>query len=191
MIPLLATNWWSLLIRGVLAIIAGLIAFIFPGITLGALVILFGVYALLDGVLGIVGSVRASRAHERWGWLLFEGICGIVAGAITVLWPALTAFALIYLIGAWALVTGALEIATAIQLRRYIPGEWMLILSGIASVVFGIFVMAVPLAGALAIALCVGVYTMFFGVLMVSLGIRLRARIRPLDVGSPNPLPAR
>jgi uncharacterized membrane protein HdeD (DUF308 family) len=131
MIPLLATNWWSLLIRGVLAIIAGLIAFIFPGITLGALVILFGVYALLDGVLGIVGSVRASRAHERWGWLLFEGICGIVAGAITVLWPALTAFALIYLIGAWALVTGALEIATAIQLRRYIPGEWMLILSGL------------------------------------------------------------
>jgi uncharacterized membrane protein HdeD (DUF308 family) len=191
MVPLLATSWWSLLIRGLLAIIVGLIAFVFPGITLGALVILFGAYALLDGILGIVGAVRATRAHERWGWLLFEGIAGIVAATITILWPAITALALVYVIGAWALVTGALEIAAAIQLRRYIPGEWLLIVSGFASIVFGIFVMTVPLAGALAIALCVGVYTMFFGVLMVGLGIRLRGRIRSLDIGSSIPLPTR
>jgi uncharacterized membrane protein HdeD (DUF308 family) len=189
--PLLATNWWSLLIRGLLAILVGLIALTFPGITVGSLVILFGAYALLDGIMGIAGALRASRSHERWGWLLFEGIAGIVAAAVTILWPAITTLALVYLIGAWALVTGLLEIATAIQLRRYIRGEWILILSGIASIVFGIFVTAVPLAGALAIAWWVGVYALFFGVLMVSLAIRLRGRSRSLEMGSSMPLPTR
>jgi uncharacterized membrane protein HdeD (DUF308 family) len=191
MVPLLATNWWSLLIRGLLAIVVGLIAFVLPGITFGALVILFGVYALLDGMLGIAGALRASRAHERWGWLLFEGIAGIVAAAITILWPAITAVALVYVIGFWAVMTGALEIATAIQLRRYVPGEWILGVTGLASIVFGVLVIAVPLAGALAIALCVGVYTLFFGVLMVSLGIRLRGRTQTFDAGSPISIPTR
>jgi uncharacterized membrane protein HdeD (DUF308 family) len=191
MIPLLATNWWSLLLRGLLAIVVGLIAFVLPGITVGALVMLFGAYALLDGILGTTGALHAARAHERWGWLLFEGICGIIAAAATVFLPAITALALVILIGVWALITGALEIATAIQLRRYIPGEWILILSGLASVIFGSFVIAVPLAGAVAIALCVGVYTMFFGVLMVSLAIRLRGTVRSLHTGSPMPLPTR
>jgi uncharacterized membrane protein HdeD (DUF308 family) len=191
MTPLLATNWWSLLIRGLLAIIVESIAFVLPGITFGALVILFGVYALLDGMLGIAGALRASRSHERWGWLLFEGIAGIVAAAITILWPAITAVALVYVIGFWALMTGALEIATAIQLRRYVPGEWILALTGLASIVFGVLVIAVPLAGALAIALYVGVYAMFFGVLMVSLGIRLKGRTQTFDTGSPISLPTR
>lgn len=189
MTPLLATNWWSLVVRGVLAIVVGLVAFLFPGITLGALVILFGVYALLDGIFGIAGALRASHAHDRWGWLLFEGISGIVAAAVTIFWPGITALALVYLIGAWALVTGILEIASAIQLRHYVPGEWILILSGLASIVFGVFVLAVPLAGAVAIALCVGVYAVFFGVLMVTLGIRLRGRIRSVGMGSSIPLP--
>jgi uncharacterized membrane protein HdeD (DUF308 family) len=176
MIPLLAMNWWSLLIRGILAIVIGLVAVSFPGITLGALVILFGAYALLDGTMAIVGAVRASRSHERWGWLLFEGIAGIVAAAVTIGWPAITALTLVYLVGAWALVTGVLEIATAIQLRRHIPGEWLLVLSGALSIIFGIFVIAVPVAGALTVALSVGVYTIFFGVLMISLSIRLKGR---------------
>ncbi len=167
------------------------VAFALPGITLGALIILFGAYSLLDGIFGIIGAVRASRAHDRWGWLLLEGIAGIVAAAITVLWPAITALALVYLIGAWAVVTGALEIAAAIELRRHIPGEWLLILSGVVSIVFGIFVMAAPLAGALAIAFCVGVYATLFGVLMIGLAIRLKGRNRSLDMGSTVPLPSR
>ncbi|HTB15609.1 MAG TPA: HdeD family acid-resistance protein [Bryobacteraceae bacterium] len=191
MVPLLATNWWSLVIRGVLAIVVGLVAFALPGITFGALVILFGAYALLDGILGIAGALRASRAHERWGWLLFEGIAGIVAAAITVFWPAITALALVYVIGFWAVLTGVFEIGTAIQLRRYVPGEWLLILTGIVSIIFGVLVFAVPLAGAFAIAVCVGVYATFFGILMVSLGIRLKGRTRTLDTGSPVPLPSR
>jgi uncharacterized membrane protein HdeD (DUF308 family) len=189
--PLLATNWWSLLIRGLIAIVVGLIALMFPGITVGSLVILFGAYALLDGIMGMAGALRASRSHERWGWLLFEGAAGIVAAAVTILWPAITTLALVYLIGGWALVTGLLEIAAAIQLRRYIPGEWLLILSGLASIAFGIFVAVVPLAGALAIAWWVGVYALFFGVVMVSLALRLRGRSRSLEMGSSMPLPTR
>ena len=114
-----------------------------------------------------------------------------MAAAITIMWPAITAFYLVYLIGAWALVTGVLQIATAIQLRRYITGEWMLILAGLASVVFGILVVAAPVAGALAIALWAGVYLVFFGVLMVGLGIRLRGRTRPIHMRSPISLPSR
>jgi uncharacterized membrane protein HdeD (DUF308 family) len=191
MTPLLAVNWWSLVIRGVVAIIMGLIAFVFPGITIGALVILFGAYALIDGVMSIVGAVRASRAHERWGWLLLEGIAGIVVAAITLVSPVITAIALVYLIGAWAIVTGSLEIASAIQLRKYITGEWLLALSGIASIIFGVFVLAAPLIGAIAIAFTVGIYLVVFGVLMISLGFRLRATNRSIGAGSAMPLPSR
>jgi uncharacterized membrane protein HdeD (DUF308 family) len=191
MTPLLSTNWWSLVIRGVLAVIVGLIAFALPGVTIGALVILFGAYAFVDGVLSITGAVSASKAHERWGALLLEGIAGIVIAGVTVFWPAITALALVWLIGAWSLVTGLLEIATAIQLRRYIRGEWILALSGVVSVVFGIVVLAIPLAGAVAIAFCIGAYSLFFGVLMIALGFRLRGQTASRVAGSSVPLPSR
>src|ERR1700685_4516245 len=114
----LASNWWSLAIRGVAAIVLGIVTFVFPGITLGALVLLFGAYALLDGVVNIAGAWRASRAHERWGVLILEGVAGIFAAAIAVGWPAITAIALVYVVAAWSLVTGCLEIAASIRLRR-------------------------------------------------------------------------
>lgn len=170
----LASNWWSLVVRGIFAIAAGLIATAFPGITITALVILFGAYALVDGVVGFIGAVRASRSHERWGFLLFEGITGILAAAITVFWPPLTAIVLIYLVAAWAIITGIFEIAAAIQLRRSISGEWLLALGGILSMVFGLFIMFYPLAGAIAITLVFGLYAMFFGIVLISLGVRLR-----------------
>jgi uncharacterized membrane protein HdeD (DUF308 family) len=170
----LAENWWSLVIRGLVALIVGIIAFVLPGITLAALVILFGAYALIDGVVSFIGAWKASRTHERWGVLVLEGIAGILASVVTILWPGITAFALVVLIAAWALVTGAFEIAAAIRLRKYITGEWLLALSGIASIIFGFLMIVFPLAGALAIAYMVGIYALVFGVLLLALGFRLR-----------------
>jgi uncharacterized membrane protein HdeD (DUF308 family) len=183
----LAQNWWSLVIRGLVAILLGIVTFAWPGITVGALVLVFGAYALLDGVFSLIGAWRAGRAHERWGALIFEGIAGIITAAITVFWPAITALALVYIIAAWALVTGCLEIAAAVRLRQYISGEWLLVLGGIASIIFGIFAILLPLIGALAIALAIGVYATVFGVLLIALGFRLRSWMHG---GNTIPLPA-
>jgi len=172
---LLAEHWWSPVLRGLVAIVVGVIALALPGITVGALVILFGAYALIDGIAAFIAAFRSSRAHERWGMLVLEGLAGIVTAAITIFWPPLTALVLVYLIGAWALVTGVLEVAAAIKLRQFIAGEWLLALSGIASLLFGILVLAMPLAGALAIAMLVGVYSLAFGFILVGFGIRLRS----------------
>jgi len=181
----LAGSWWSLVIRGLIAIACGLIALVWPGITLAALVILFGAYGLLDGVFALIGAVRASRAHDRWATLLLEGISGIVIAAFTIMWPAITALALVYLIGAWALVTGALEIAAGVRLRKYIYREWLLALSGVVSIIFGIFIMALPLAGAIAIALYVGIYSLIFGIILLALGIKLRAWAPRVGMAAP------
>jgi uncharacterized membrane protein HdeD (DUF308 family) len=175
MTPVLARNWWALVIRGLVALILGMVAFVWPGITLTALVILFGAYALIDGVTSFVGAWKASRAHERWGVLVLEGIAGIVASAVAILSPGITAFALIVVIAAWALATGAFEIAAAIRLRKVVAGEWLLALSGVASIIFGFLLIAFPLASALAIAYLVGIYALIFGVLLVALGFRLRS----------------
>ena len=180
----LAHNWWSLVLRGVIAILLGLVTFAWPGITLGALVLLFGAYALIDGIISIIGAVRASAAHERWGALLIEGIAGIAAGIITAVWPSITAFALVCVIAAWAIVTGILEIIAAVELRKYIRGEWLLAVSGVASVLFGALMLAAPLAGALVIAIWVGAYALVFGAFLVALGFRLRSWTRTRTSGS-------
>jgi uncharacterized membrane protein HdeD (DUF308 family) len=171
----LAENWWSLVIRGLVALLVGVVAFVWPGITVAALVILFGAYALIDGIVSFIGAWKASQAHERWGVLALEGIAGMAAAAIAIVRPGITAVALVVLIAAWALVTGALEIAAAVRLRKHISGEWLLALSGVVSILFGFAIMAFPLAGALAIAYLVGSYAFVFGVLLMALGFRLRS----------------
>jgi uncharacterized membrane protein HdeD (DUF308 family) len=186
----IARNWWSLVIRGLVGILFGIITFAWPGITFAALVIVFGAYALLDGVFSLVGAVKAAQAHERWGALVFLGVTGIGAGVVTVLWPAITAFVLVCLIAAWAIVTGVFEIAAAVRLRRYIEGEWLLALAGIASLVFGILIMIAPLAGALVIAVWVGAYALVSGVMLVTLGNKLRSWGRRQPIGHSVPLPA-
>jgi uncharacterized membrane protein HdeD (DUF308 family) len=186
----LARNWWSLVLRGVLALILGFVAFAWPGITLGALVLLFGAYALVDGIMAVIGAWRASRAHERWGALVLEGIVGIAAAVVTVLWPAITALALVYLIATWAIVTGVLELTAAVRLRKVISGEWLMALSGIASILFGILAIIVPLAGAVGIAFMFGFYQVFFGVLLISLGFRLRSWSRTHTTRTTIPLTA-
>jgi uncharacterized membrane protein HdeD (DUF308 family) len=185
----LAKNWWSLAIRGLVALIVGAIAFVWPGITLAALVILFGAYALIDGVVSLIGAWRASRAHERWGVLVLEGIAGIVASVIAILWPGITAYALVVVIAAWALVTGAFEIAAAVRLRKHISGEWLLALSGVVSILFGLLMIAFPLAGALAIAYMVGIYAFVFGLLLVALGFRLRSWSKGVHLATPASTP--
>jgi uncharacterized membrane protein HdeD (DUF308 family) len=186
----LATNWGALVIRGLAGIILGILALTWPGITLAALVFLFAAYALVDGVASLIGAVRAMERHERWGVLVLEGIVGIAAAVVTVAWPGITALALVYVIAAWAIITGVLEIAAAIRLRHYISHEWLLVLGGIASLVFGFLLMMAPLAGALVLAIWVGVYCLVFGVMLVALGLRLRSWGRTGTAGGQIPLPA-
>lgn len=171
----LAHNWWSLVLRGAVAVLLGLFIFFRPGITILALVLLFSAYALADGVLALVGAVRAIRAHERWGALLFEGIAGIGAAIVTWAWPHITVLVLSLLIAAWAIVTGMFEIVAAVKLRKHIEGEWLLGLAGVVSVVFGVIVIIEPLTGALFVALTVGAYALIFGIVMIALGLRLRS----------------
>jgi uncharacterized membrane protein HdeD (DUF308 family) len=170
---ILARNWWVLAIRGVIAILFGLAAFFWPGLTLFALVILFGAYALVDGIFAILAAVRAAEQHTRWWSLVVEGLVGIAVGLLTFFYPGVTAVALLYIIAAWAIVTGTLEIIAAIQLHQEITNEWLLGLSGLASVLFGILAMVTPGAGALAIVWLIGVYAIVFGVLQLGLAYRL------------------
>jgi uncharacterized membrane protein HdeD (DUF308 family) len=172
---ILAKNWWSLVIRGFLAISLGLITVVRPGVKLGTLVLLFGFYALIDGLVSFAGVMRAAEAHERWASLLVEALAGIAIGVVTLAWPTIPALSLVYVIAAWALLTGIFEIAAGLQLRRHVRGEWLLALSGIASLVLGILMLSLPLAGPLAIAYWVGAYAFVFGVLLIGLGFRLRA----------------
>jgi uncharacterized membrane protein HdeD (DUF308 family) len=175
MINLLTRNWWMLVVRGVLAVLFGLAAFIWPSVTLGVLVLLFGAYAFVDGVFAIVAAFRDRDRSERWWVLLIEGLAGIVAGILTFLWPDITALVLLYLIAAWAVITGILEIVAAIRLRAELEGEWLLVLSGIASIIFGAILFVRPGAGALAVVWLIGAYAVVFGALLIALGIRLRS----------------
>jgi uncharacterized membrane protein HdeD (DUF308 family) len=172
MLHLLARRWWALALRGLFAVIFGLLTFFVPGITLISLVLLFGFYAILDGVFDIVSAMRVPSHH--WA-LLVEGIVGIIVGVLTIVWPGITAIALLYLIAIWAIVTGVLEIIAGIRLREIITNEWLLILMGVISVLFGILIIAFPRAGALAIVLWIGAYAFVFGVILIVLAFRLRS----------------
>jgi len=170
----LAKNWWLLLLRGIAAIIFGILAFAWPGITLLSLVILYGAYALVDGVLSIAAAVGGGGgATPRW-WLAVVGLLGIAAGLLTFFWPQITALVLLMFIGAWALIHGVFEIIGAIRLRKEIDNEWMLILSGALSVVFGAAMLIMPGAGALALIWVIGAYSIIFGILFVGFAFRLK-----------------
>jgi len=174
-LPILSRNWWALALRGLAAILFGILAFAWPGITLFVLILFFGAYMLVDGIFAIVAAVRAAREETRWWLLLVEGILGVVAGLVTFFWPGLTALALLYLIAAWAIVTGIMEIVEAIRLRQELVGEWALILSGALSVIFGVLLVVIPArAGLLSLTWLIGIYAVAFGVLLVILAFRVR-----------------
>lgn len=178
----MAHNWWVPLLRGIAGIIFGILTFWRPDLSLVALVLLFGAWAFADGVLALINGIRERRTNDRWWVLLLHGIAGIGAAAVTVLWPEITALALLYLIAAWALVIGGLEIAAAIRLRKVIEGEWLLILAGIAAVAFGVLLILFPGPGALAVVLWIGAYALVSGVLLAVLAFRLRSWARDTTI---------
>jgi uncharacterized membrane protein HdeD (DUF308 family) len=171
----LADRWWTQVIRGAAAILFGILTFAAPVISLVALVAMWGAYALIDGVFNLVTAFRGARAGQRWGWLLFEGVISIAAGVVTFAWPGITALALLVVISAWAVLTGVAEIATAVRLRKQIEGEWLLGLSGVLSIGFGVLLFLFPGPGALALLWMIGAYAIVFGALLTGLGLRLRS----------------
>jgi uncharacterized membrane protein HdeD (DUF308 family) len=170
----LSHNWWLLALRGLAAVIFGVLAFIWPGITLFTLVLLFGAFALVNGVLSVLLAAKAPKGYPRFGSLLIGGLCGIFAGVITFFWPALTAIGLLILIAAWAIVTGIMEIWAAIKLRKEIKGEWLLALAGVCSVAFGVLLMLMPGLGALVLVLWIGAWAVLFGILLMVLAFKVR-----------------
>ena len=169
----LAKNWWLEVLRGVAAIIFGVLALANPGIALVTLVLLWGIYALVDGVLAIAAAVMGGNPMPRW-WLAIVGLAGIGAGIMTFVYPSITAFVLLIFIAVWAIVLGIFQIYGAIKLRKEIEGEWFLILSGALSVLFGLLLLARPGAGALAVIWIIGVYAIALGVIYVVFGLKLR-----------------
>ena len=175
-LPVLSRNWWVLALRGLAAIVFGVLAFLWPSITLFVLVLLFGAYMFVDGIFAIVAAVRAAGREARWWLLLIEGVLGVLAGLVAAFWPGLTALALLYFIAAWAIVSGILEIVGAIRLRQEIEGEWALGLSGALSVLFGILLVVIPApAGLLSLVWLIGAYALAFGVLLLVLAFRVRS----------------
>lgn len=170
----LARNWWVVEVRGVLAILFGLITFFWPDLSFLLLILTFGAYAMADGVFAMLTGVTSSKYSPRWWVFLLEGVVSFAAGLIAILRPDLAASVLIAILAAWAIVTGALEIAAAIRLRREITNEWMLALGGFVSIALGVLLFLQPAAGGLVLTLLIGAYALVFGILLIGLGIRLR-----------------
>ena len=171
----LKRHWWVPVLRGIAAIIFGIIAFIYPGLTLTVLVILFGAWVLIDGVFRVIGAIGHRASDPDWGWQLVIGILGIVIGFLTFRAPGVTALALVIYIAAWALMIGVTEIVVAIKLRREIKGEWFLILMGLLSIIFAIILLWNPIPGALALVWLIASYAVVFGILAIMFGFRLRS----------------
>jgi uncharacterized membrane protein HdeD (DUF308 family) len=192
----LAQNWWALVVRGAAGVLFGIGALVWPPAAVAVLILLFGAYALVDGIFNLVAALRATREGRRWGWLLFSGLMGIATGLIAFFYPGVTALVLVLLVASWSIVTGVAEIVAAIRLRRLIRHEWLWILSGLLSVAFGVLLFVLPAVGAVALAIWIGAYMLVFGALLIAFGVRLRSwgRTHPASgdglPGSPVPRPA-
>jgi len=174
MLHALAKAWWLVLLRGIAGIVFGVLAFMWPGLTLITLVLFYGAYALVDGVLALIAAFTGGTKPVPTWWLVVVGLLGIVAGLLTFMYPGITALVLIFFIGGWSIAHGVFEIVGAIKLRKEIDNEWWLILAGALSVIFGLIVLVAPGAGALALIWVIAAYSIVFGVLLVGLSLRLR-----------------
>ncbi len=173
--PIVLRNWWIMALRGLLAVIFGLIALVFPRIALLAFIYVFAAYALVDGGIAIITSIQERDLLYRWGWVLFEGILSVLAGIIAFANPGLTALVLLYLVAAWAVVTGIMEIVAAFAIREFVSREWILALADILSLAFGILLFVNPGAGILSILWLVGIYAIVFGLLFIIRAFQLRS----------------
>jgi uncharacterized membrane protein HdeD (DUF308 family) len=167
-------NWWLLALRGLVAMLFGVLAFIWPGATLITLVWLFGAFALVNGILSLVLAAKTPKGYPKVGSLILGGLLGILAGLLAFVMPGITALGLVILIAAWAIVTGIMELVAAVRLRKVINNEWLLVLAGIASVVFGILLLFQPAAGALVLIWWIGAWALLFGILLMILAFRMR-----------------
>jgi uncharacterized membrane protein HdeD (DUF308 family) len=177
---LLSRAWWMLALRGTIAVLFGIVAIVWPGLTLLWLVALFALYALFTGVVSIAGAVKNRTSDREWWLILLLGVTGVCAGVIAIVSPGLTALVLVLVMGANALITGVLDIAVAIRLRKVITGEWMLILAGLVSIAFGLFVFLFPAAGALALVWMISAYAIVTGFLLLGLAFRARGWLQVL-----------
>lgn len=175
-IRLLRQNWWLLALRGALGVVFGLVALMMPAAAMLSLAIVFGAYLAADGILGIVAAVKAARREDRWGLLLAEGVVNIIVGILALVFPVGAVLAFVFMTSAWALITGVLMIAAAVKLDAA-HGRWWLALSGVASVVFGVLLAISPLLGAVVLTWWLGTYGIVFGVMLLVLAFRLRARL--------------
>src|SRR4051794_33734455 len=176
MLQTLTRNWWLVVLRGVLSIVFGIAAFVWPRDALAALVLLFGAYALVDGVFAMAAGIAGSGASGGTRWLLvLGGLAGVVVCVLTFFYPHITALRLLYIIGAWGIATGIFEAVAGFQLRQEISNEWYLIIGGLLSVAFGVLVFVYPAAGALSILWLIGIYAVIYGIALVALGFRVRS----------------
>ena len=183
---LLSQYWWVLLVRGIVAVLFGIAALAWPGLTLATLVLVFAAFAFVDGVFAVVNAFAGRKADEHWWWMLLEGVVGILFGVLTFQNPAVTAVVLLLYIAAWAIVTGVMRIVLAVRLRKEIEGEFWMGLSGLASILFGFLMMAWPGAGALAVLWLIAIWSIAIGLSLIVLAFRVRG-LRPKDAAVPPP----
>ncbi|HSL44497.1 MAG TPA: HdeD family acid-resistance protein [Anaerolineales bacterium] len=177
-------NWWHFAVRGVLAIVFGVLALIWPDSTKLALVLLFGAFAFVDGIFAVTTGIATRGYFERWWAILLEGIAGIVIGVLTFFWPNITALVLLYFIAAWAVTTGIFEIVAAIEFRHVISGEWVMILAGLLSVLLGILLFVFPSAGMVSVVWLIGIYAIAAGIISMIFAFRLRGLGHKLGITS-------
>jgi uncharacterized membrane protein HdeD (DUF308 family) len=172
---ILSRSWWAVALSGVAAVLFGILTLSWPRLAVATLVIFFGAFALVDGISSIITAVEGIELHRMWGWPLAHGIAGVLAGLVAFAWPRLTAVVLLLVIAVWAIVAGAAQIFAAIELRRDLNNEWIMIAGGALSVLFGVVVILRPGAGALALIGLIGIFAILLGVTRISLGFRLRS----------------
>lgn len=179
MLEAMKRGWWLLVLRGIFAVAFGVLAFVQPNITLSALVLVFGFYALFNGIFTLAVAFRSPKGMPGKGTLVFLGLLGAAAGVLTFFYPGITALSLLIVIAWWAILTGIFEIASAVKLRQELTNEWVLILSGLLSVAFGVLLVVKPNAGALSIIWLIGIYAVLYGILLLALAFRLKGLVAP------------
>jgi uncharacterized membrane protein HdeD (DUF308 family) len=182
MISLLVRNWWVFVARGALAVLFGLIALFMPGVTMMSLVVVFAAYAVTDGIFAVIGAVHAAREGQRWSLLALEGLADILIGAIAAAFPAVTVTVFVALVAAWALITGSLMLAAAFEIDVD-HGRWWLVLGGAASLVYGALLVIAPVIGALVLTWWIGAYALVFGISLLAVSLRLRAKLKASPLG--------